>query len=131
MASIKGRDTKPELALRKALRAKGIRGYRCHLRGLPGSPDVAFTRWRVAVFVDGVWWHGHPDYFKPGTRGPYWDRKIAGNAARDGRVDKQLKHLSWRVIRFWDLEVMDNPARAAARVSRVVNGQRRRLNGAS
>jgi len=125
MASIKGRDTKPEIALRRALWAKGIRGYRCHLRAIPGSPDVAFTRWRVAVFVDGVWWHGHPDHFRPGARGPYWDRKIAGNIARDARVDEQLKELSWRVVRLWDVDVLGDPGGAASQVDRVMNEQRR------
>ena len=63
MARIRSRDTKPELALRRALYAAGVRGWRCHNRQLPGKPDIAFTRWRVAVFVDGRFWHGLPDYF--------------------------------------------------------------------
>src|SRR5688500_14100431 len=90
MASIHKTNTRPELALRRALRAAGVQGYRCHLRTVPGSPDVAFTRWRVAVFVDGVWWHGHPDWLPNGRRGPYWDEKIARNVARDHRVDAEL-----------------------------------------
>ena len=103
MASIRGRDTKPELALRRALRAQGMRGYRCHVKAIPGRPDIVFPGSRVAVFVDGVWWHGHPDYFKPGRRGPYWDQKIARNVERDARVEEELRQLSWRVVRIWDV----------------------------
>src|SRR5438094_1849557 len=85
MASIRKRDTRPELALRSALWGAGVRGWRCHVAALPGNPDLAFPRWRVAIFCDGVWWHGHPDYLPRGRRGAYWDAKIAGNVARDVR----------------------------------------------
>src|SRR6188472_4274625 len=82
MAAIRSKDTQPELALRRALHSRGIRGWRCHQRGVAGKPDLAFTRWRVAVFVDGAFWHGHPDHFKFG-RGGYWDAKIARTQERD------------------------------------------------
>lgn len=116
MSSIKSADTRPELALRRALRAAGVAGYRCHVRGLPGSPDVSFSRWRVAVFVDGVWWHGHPDWLPNGRRGPYWDAKIAGNVSRDRRVDSALALLGWSVVRVWDIDVLRDPSSAAHRV---------------
>jgi DNA mismatch endonuclease (patch repair protein) len=116
MASIKSKDTKPELAMRLALRSAGLIGYRVHLRGVPGRPDLAYTRWRVAVFVDGVWWHGHPDYFTPGLRGEYWDRKIGGNVARDGRVDAELAELGWTSVRVWDVDVLRNPEAAVQKV---------------
>ena len=121
MASIRKRDTRPELALRRALWAAGVRGWRCHAR-LPGSPDLAFGRWRVAVFVDGVWWHGHPDYLPRGRRGAYWDSKIAGNVARDERVNTELRVLRWTVVRLWDLDVLREPKTA---VRRVVTALRR------
>jgi DNA mismatch endonuclease (patch repair protein) len=124
MASIRKRDTRPELLLRRMLRASGIRGYRCHLRAVPGSPDVAFTRWRVAVFVDGVWWHGHPDWLPHGRRGPYWDSKIAGNVARDRRVDEQLSDLGWTVVRIWDVDVLREPAGAAEVVRMALKAAR-------
>jgi len=117
MASIRKTNTKPELALRAALRSIGITGYRCHVRGVPGLPDVAFTRWRVAVFVDGVWWHGHPDWLPQGRRGPYWDAKIAGNVERDQRVDAELAAMGWQVLRVWDIDVLRDPDSAAARVA--------------
>jgi DNA mismatch endonuclease (patch repair protein) len=123
MASIRKRDTRPELALRRALWAAGIRGWRCHAR-LPGSPDLAFRRWKVAVFVDGVWWHGHPDYLPRGRRGPYWDAKIARNIARDRNVTVSLQNAGWVVIRMWDLDVLRSPGEAAA-IVRTALKQRR------
>ncbi len=115
MSSIRKKDTAPELALRKALWRAGVKGWRCHAK-LTGSPDIAFARWRVAVFVDGVWWHGHPDYLPRGRRGPYWDAKIAGNIARDLRVNAELGAAGWTVIRIWDLDVIADPAGAATLV---------------
>lgn len=122
MASIRKKDTKPEIALRAALWAAGVRGWRCHAK-LPGSPDVAFSRWKVAVFVDGVWWHGHPDYLPRGRRGPYWDHKIAGNIARDLRATAALRALGWRVLRFWDLEVLRDAELVVRRIRRVLSAR--------
>lgn len=124
MASIRKKDTKPELALRSALWAAGLRGWRCHA-ALPGSPDIAFGRYRVAVFVDGVWWHGHPDYLPRGRRGPYWDAKIAGNVARDKRVNAQLRTAGWIVVRLWDLDVLRSPDRAARTVTAALTRRAR------
>ena len=121
MASIHKRDTKPELALRRAMWSTGVRGWRCHAR-LPGTPDVAFTRWKLAVFVDGVWWHGHPAYLPRGRRGRYWDQKIAGNMARDRRADQEPKNLGWAVLRFWDLEVLADPESAVAAIVKTLGG---------
>lgn len=117
MASIRKRDTAPELALRSALWASGVRGWRCHTN-MPGTPDLSFYRWRVAVFVDGVWWHGHPDYLPRGRRGSYWDKKIGGNRTRDRLVSRLLRGLGWRVVRIWDLEVLSNPHAACEKVTR-------------
>jgi DNA mismatch endonuclease (patch repair protein) len=105
MASIRSTNTKPELALRAALRALGATGYRVHTRDLPGRPDVAFTRWKVAVFVDGAFWHGHPDHFNPRTAKPYWREKIARTQQRDTDANRALVELGWRVLRYWDFEV--------------------------
>jgi DNA mismatch endonuclease (patch repair protein) len=105
MARIRSKDTKPELALRRGLFAQGVRGWRCHPRGIPGKPDVAFTRWRIAVFVDGRFWHGHPDFFTPGKSGAYWDAKIARTKERDRQANEALRAAGWTVIRFWDFEI--------------------------
>jgi DNA mismatch endonuclease (patch repair protein) len=125
MASIRKVNTRPELELRAALRAAGVRGYRCHLRSIPGSPDVAFTRWRLAVFVDGVWWHGHPDWLPRGRRGPYWDAKIAANVERDHRVDAELSAIGWSVLRIWDLDILADAAAAAGRIADAIGARSR------
>lgn len=106
MAAIRAKDTKPELAMRAALRSVGATGYRLHRRDIPGRPDLAFIRWRVAVFVDGVFWHGHPDHWNPDTAASdYWRAKIARNVQRDRAADAALTELGWRVIRVWDQDV--------------------------
>lgn len=109
MAAIRSRDTKPELALRAALRLAGATGYRIHRKDLPGRPDVAFIRWKVAVFVDGVFWHGHPDYWDPEkASSDYWRNKIARNVQRDRDADAALSDSGWRVVRVWDLDVRND-----------------------
>lgn len=108
MAAIRSKDTKPELALRAALRAAGVTGYRVHRMDIPGRPDLAFIRWKVAVFVDGVFWHGHPDHFDPDrASSDYWRQKIARNIERDRQADSLLTERGWRVVRVWDLDVRD------------------------
>jgi DNA mismatch endonuclease, patch repair protein len=116
MSRIRSKDTKPELLLRTALRQLGLTGYRCHYAGVPGRPDVAFVGKRVAVFVDGAFWHGHPDYFTPGKSGPAWDAKILRNIARDREVNSLLFEAGWRVLRVWDFEVLADAARVARRL---------------
>lgn len=106
MAAIRSVDTKPELTLRAALRQAGATGYRVHRKDLPGRPDVAFIRWRVAVFVDGVFWHGHPNHWNPQTASSdYWRTKIARNIERDRAADVALTDAGWRVIRLWETDV--------------------------
>lgn len=114
MARVRTRDTAPELALRRSLYAAGVRGWRLH-RPLPGKPDLAFGRVCLAVFVDGAFWHGHPDCYW-GQSGEFWDRKIERNRARDQAVNAQLADLGWRVLRFWDFEVERDPVDCVRRV---------------
>jgi DNA mismatch endonuclease, patch repair protein len=125
MARIRGRDTKPELLLRQALRRRGLSGYRCHWRGVPGRPDVAFPGRRIAIFVDGAFWHGHPDYFTFGKSGPLWDAKIRRNMERDREVDTLLFEVNWRSIRVWDFEVLEDPDAVARRLAPVIEAARR------
>ena len=105
MAAVRSTDTTPEVQLRRALFAAGIRGWRCHYKRAPGKPDLAWSSLRVAVFVDGAFWHGHPSRHKPGRSGAYWDKKIARNVERDRRVDAELRADAWTVVRIWDFEV--------------------------
>jgi DNA mismatch endonuclease (patch repair protein) len=104
MQRVRTRNTAPEVHLRRSLWAAGLRGWRVHPKKLPGRPDLAWIGRRVAVFVDGAFWHGHPDFYW-GQSGPFWDEKIAKNRARDRRVDRELAEAGWPVVRVWDFEV--------------------------
>lgn len=104
MSRIKGKNTKPELSLRKALWDAGMR-YRLGA-GVFGRPDVVFKSARVAVFVDGCFWHRCPQHgVMPKKNGDFWRKKIKGNIERDRRVDAQLQGAGWKVLRFWEHEV--------------------------
>lgn len=110
MQGNRGRDTKPELALRRALWAAGLRGYRKNVRKLPGSPDVVYGRARLAVFVHGCYWHQCPLCKRnrnPRTNAAYWEAKFAGNAERDARQQAALGEAGWRVLVIWECELKD------------------------
>lgn len=104
MRAVKGRDTRPELAVRRILRAAGI-GYRLGGRGLPGRPDLVMQGRRVVVFVHGCFWHGHQ--CARGARPPkanfdYWTAKIGRNRARDAAAQLALEGAGWRVVTVWE-----------------------------
>ena len=104
MAAIKGKDTKPEMIVRKYLFSRGRR-YRVNNRKLPGSPDIVLTKYKSVVFIDGCFWHGHKDckYFQlPKSNVDFWQQKIAMNIARDYANNVDLKLAGWRVIRIWE-----------------------------
>lgn len=123
MASVKSRDTGPEVELRKALYGRGLRGWRCNYKRASGRPDIAWPARRVAVFVDGAFWHGHPSRHKPGRSGEYWDRKIEQNVARDRRVNRELRDSGWEVLRIWDFEIRKDLEGVLARVVNVLEGR--------
>jgi DNA mismatch endonuclease (patch repair protein) len=123
MAAIRSRDTRAELDLRRALREVGAVGYRCNHRGLPGKPDVVFTRWGVAIFVDGAFWHGHPDHFTFGKLGDYWDAKVRRTQDRDRIQQAALEEAGFQVVRFWDYDVKADPTRCARRVAQLLSEQ--------
>lgn len=125
MARIKSKDTKPELTLRKALRKAGLTGYRKNLKGLPGTPDVAFTKHKLAVFVDGGFWHGRDFQARKarladGNNGAFWVAKIERNMERDRRDKVALEVMGWRVLRFWDTDVARDPDGCAVAVAAVL-----------
>ena len=103
MAGVRGRDTKPELLVRRALHARGFR-YRLHVAGLPGKPDVVFPRYRAIAMIHGCFWHSHDcSLFKvPGTRKDFWQGKIARNRARDQEVACVLRIAGWRLATVWE-----------------------------
>lgn len=119
MSRVKTRDTAPEVALRGALWAAGIRGWRLHPKRVVGKPDIAWIGQRVAVFVDGAFWHGHPGHYW-GQSGAFWDEKIARNRARDAQVDAELREGGWTVIRIWDFEVQQDVTGCVARVTKAL-----------
>ena len=104
MSRIRGRNTKPEIMLRSMLFSKGLRGYR--LSGFSGNPDIAYPKYKVAIFVDGCFWHKCPKHYQePATRRQFWIKKIEGNVKRDLRVNEILKKDKWIVLRFWEHDV--------------------------
>jgi DNA mismatch endonuclease, patch repair protein len=109
MSSIKGKNTSPELKLRKLIYSKGVRGYRVH-PNIPGKPDVIFTKYKLAIFVDGCFWHKCPVHFKePDTRKEFWLEKINQNVERDQIVNLKLKEAGWIVLRIWEHQIRENP----------------------
>ena len=122
MSRVRNRNTKPEVTLRRALWASGVRGWRCHPKRVVGSPDLAWIGRRVAVFVDGAFWHGHPDYYW-GQSGAFWDEKIARNRARDRRVNDELTDAGWLVVRLWDFEVEKDLGSCVERVEGAVRAR--------
>ena len=116
MAAIKGRDTKPEMIVRKYLFSRGLR-YRVNNRKLPGSPDIVLRKYKTVVFVDGCFWHGHKEckYFRlPKSNVDFWRHKIAMNIARDYANNVDLKLAGWRVIRIWECEIKTKAKREEA-----------------
>ena len=115
MSGIRSKDTRPEVAVRKALHAAGFR-FRLHRRDLPGAPDVVLPGRHVAVFIHGCFWHRHVGcrYAKlPSTRPEFWKAKLEGNAERDGRNAGALRALGWRVLVVWECAVRDRDTLSA------------------
>jgi DNA mismatch endonuclease (patch repair protein) len=107
MSKIKGSNTKPELLLRKSLWEKGYR-YRLYNK-LPGKPDFIFSSKRLAVFVDGCFWHCCPQHgVKPKSNQEFWEKKLQGNIARDKNANLALSEMGWTVCRFWEHEVKNS-----------------------
>lgn len=110
MSHIRGKDTKIEVVLRKALWNRGFR-YRKNYKELPGSPDICLTKYKIAIFCDSEFFHGKDwEILKPkiekGNNGSYWAKKIQDNINRDDEVDKQLLFLGWTVIHFWGKDIL-------------------------
>jgi DNA mismatch endonuclease (patch repair protein) len=107
MKANKGRDTRPELAIRRLLHAAGLR-YRVNMRPMPElrrTADIVFTRAKVAVFIDGCFWHGCPEHYqRPLANREYWDDKVLKNSERDAETSAALAEAQWTVLRFWEHE---------------------------
>lgn len=110
MSRIKGKDTKPEMLVRKFLFSKGFR-YRLHDKKLPGKPDIVLPKYKTAIFIHGCFWHGHEGckyYVVPKTRTEWWLEKIGKNIVNDERAVKALLELGWKVIVVWECELKKN-----------------------
>ncbi|WP_374215758.1 very short patch repair endonuclease [Trichlorobacter ammonificans] len=119
MSRIRGKNTRPEILLRKAVWARGCR-YRLK-NSLPGNPDFTFPQKKVAVFVDGCFWHGCPEHWiKPQKNNVFWESKIQGNISRDKIVCDRLNELGWTVIRIWEHEIKANVSLAAERIFKTL-----------
>ncbi|MET4577211.1 DNA mismatch endonuclease (patch repair protein) [Ottowia thiooxydans] len=114
MAGIKGKNTKPEMIVRKLVHGMGFR-FRLHRKTLPGSPDLVFPRLRRVIFVHGCFWHRHPGCrlaYTPKSNAPFWLEKLEGNVRRDSFALKALDALGWEVLIVWECEVSNLPALA-------------------
>jgi DNA mismatch endonuclease (patch repair protein) len=126
MSSVKSKDTRPEIALRKALWSMGLR-YRINYKKLPGKPDIVFTKAKIAVFCDGDYWHGH-NWAVRGLKSldeelshysEFWSNKIRGNISRDETVNNELKNMGWHVIRIWESDIKIDVTKCASQINQV------------
>ena len=122
MAANRARNTTPEVSLRRALRTVGVRGYRLHLATVAGRPDLSFFGQRVAVFVNGCFWHRCPQCALPLPKNNrmFWITKFRRNRLRDRRKERLLTNAGWRVMFLWECDIKRNPVGAAQRVVRLL-----------
>ncbi|EMC2594292.1 very short patch repair endonuclease [Pseudomonas aeruginosa] len=107
MSRIRGRDTKPEITVRKFLHARGYR-FRLHRKDLPGRPDIVLPRFRTCIFIHGCFWHHHKGCrfaTLPKTRADFWAQKLKDNVERDRRAQEELLRKGWRVLTIWECEL--------------------------
>jgi DNA mismatch endonuclease, patch repair protein len=107
MSKIKGKNTKPEMLVRKFLFSKGYR-YRLHDKKLPGKPDIVLPKYKTTIFIHGCFWHGHEGckyYVVPKTRTEWWINKINSNIVSDNRNINNLSNLNWRIISIWECDL--------------------------
>jgi len=120
MSRIRSSDTKPELQFRHFIWKKGIRGYRLHKK-IRGKPDLYFSSKRIAVFIDGCFWHQCPECFKkPKSNKTYWNKKIRGNVERDLDTDIFLENSGVHVLRFWEHEVKSETNKCYQKLNKLV-----------
>lgn len=126
MSRIRGKDTKPEVLVRRAAHALGYR-FRLHRRDLPGSPDLVFPRLRKVIFVHGCFWHRHAACryaYVPKSNADFWASKFASNVRRDSQAMRSLADLAWKVLVVWECELSDEAA-VSSRLAVFLGGQER------
>lgn len=116
MSRIRGKDTGPEMVVRRGLHAAGVR-FRLHLPTPGGRADLVVPRRRFALFIDGCFWHGCPEhYVRPRSRNDFWDRKLSENVLRDRRQTRHLEEVGWTALRVWEHEVREDPEGVVQRI---------------
>lgn len=124
MKHIKSKDTKIELTLRKALWEKGYR-YRKNYKALPGTPDIVLTKYKIAIFCDGEFFHGkswslQKEKLKKSNNSDYWINKISKNIERDDRIDKELFSIGWTVIHFWGKDILKHTDECVRYIEEII-----------
>ena len=120
MASIRGKNTKPEVTIRKILWMKGMR-YRIHNKSVFGTPDISIKKKKIAIFVDGCFWHGcNRCYKEPKTNVEFWRNKIIQNKKRRIKVRRHLKKEGWRILEFWEHEINSDPILVSKKIKLVL-----------
>lgn len=124
MARVRSRNTDAELLLRRALWSAGLR-YRVTSRRLPGTPDITFGPAKLAIFVDGCFWHGCPEHYTaPRANEAFWREKLQRNRARDAKVDAQLAAMGWLALRLWEHQIYEDLASVVERVNQLIETRR-------
>ena len=121
MSRIRGKDTKPEMLVRRFFHGQGYR-YRLHVKALPGKPDIVLPKYNIVIFIHGCFWHGHKNckyYVVPKTRTAWWLAKINGNAANDKKHATALRKAGWKVITLWECGL--KPRKAGKTLARLLN----------
>lgn len=123
MSANRAKNTSPELTLRRALWQLRFRGYRLHPKNVPGRPDIAYTTRKLAIFVNGCFWHRCPKcaYKLPKTNRKFWKQKFDRNIERDARKQKDLLRSGWKVILVWECDLKASPARVLSRIKKVLS----------
>lgn len=122
MKGNKARDTKPELILRNTLWMNGLRGYRLHYRKVPGSPDICYIRTKLAIFVNGCFWHRCPycNLRLPKSNVVFWRNKFKRNMERDRLKVKRLKSMGWKTLIVWECQLRRDPTKTAKKIAKLV-----------
>lgn len=121
MSGIRGKNTKPELLVRKYLHARGLR-FRLHVKDMPGKPDMVFPKYRTVVFVHGCFWHHHAGCkyaTMPSSRADFWANKLSDNVARDQYQRAALEGFGWQVLVVWECELQDSKKRLQSLYSEI------------
>jgi DNA (cytosine-5)-methyltransferase 1 len=130
MSSIRGKNTKPELELRAALKQTGIAGYSTHLRCLPGRPDISFSKKKLAIFINGCFWHQcpHCNPALPKSHIAFWKKKFNANNLRDSKKLAELKGMDWRTLTIWECQWKKAPKRQIMRIIRALEASHEKVN---